>query len=100
MLSAPEVKDCNLPGLALKIPTGVRLELRLATKGKVSRLPLLGNGEARVVVLVKEVRVREAYGVNATQEPEEVVLRVLEYGGVGGVGVEAGDDLGAGELAS
>jgi hypothetical protein len=29
-----------------------------------------------------------------------VVLRVLEYGGVGGVGVEAGDDLGAGELAS
>jgi hypothetical protein len=99
MLSAPEVKDCNLPGLALEIPTGVRLELGLATKGKVGRLPLLGNGEARIVVLVEEVRVREACGIDATQEPEEVVLRVLKYGGVGGVGVEAGDDLGAGELA-
>ena len=55
MLSAPKVKDCNLPGLALGITTGVRLKLRLATKGKVSCLPLLGNGEARVVVLVEEV---------------------------------------------
>ena len=100
MFSAPKVKDCNLPGLALEIPTGVCLKLGLVTKGKVGRLPLLGNSEARVVVLVEEVRVREACGVNATQEPEEVVLRVLEYGGVGGVGVEAGDDLGAGELAS
>jgi hypothetical protein len=28
-----------------------------------------------------------------------MVLRVLEFRGVGGVGVEAGDDLVAGELA-
>ena len=100
MLSAPKVKDCNLPGLAPEIPTGVRLELGLATKGKVGRLPLLGNGEARVVVLVEEVWVREACGVDATQEPEEVVRRVVEYRGVGSVGVEAGDDLGVGELAT
>ena len=100
VLSAPPVEDRDLPGLALEIPTGVRLELGLATKGKVGRLPLLGNGEARVVVLVEEVRVREACGVDVTQEPEEVVLRVLKYGGVDGVGVEASDDLGAGELAS
>ena len=71
----------------------------MATKGKVSRLPLLGNGEARVVVLVEEVRVREACGIDATQEPEVVVLGVLEFGGVDGVGVETGVDLGAGELA-
>ena len=100
MLSAPKVKDCNLPGLTLEIPTGLRLELRLATKGKVSHLPLLGNGEARVVVLAEEVWVREACGIDATQEPEEVILRVLEYGGAGGVGAEAGDDLSTGELAS
>ena len=99
MLSAPEVKNRNLPGLALGIPTGVCLELRLATKGKVGRLPHLGNGEVRIVVLVEEVRVREACGIDATQEPEEVVLRVLEYGGVGGIGVEAGNNLGTGELA-
>ena len=100
MLSAPEVKDCNLPGLAPEMPTGVRLELGLVTEGKVGRLPILGNGEVRVVVLVEEVRVREACGVDATQEPEEVVYRVLEYEGVGGVGVEEGDDLGASELAT
>jgi len=57
MLSAPKVKDCNLPGLALNIPIGVRLELRLATKGKISRLPHLGNSEAGVVVLIERVQV-------------------------------------------
>ena len=55
MLSAPKVKDCNLTGLALKIPTGVCLKLRLVTKGKVGCLPILGNSEAKVVVLIKEV---------------------------------------------
>ena len=99
MLPAPEVKNRDFPGLALEIPTGVRLELGLATKGKVGRLPVFGNDEARVVVLVEEVRGREACGIDASQEPEQMVLRVLEYGGVGGVGVEAGDDLVASELA-
>lgn len=99
VLPAPPVEDRNLPGLANEIATGVRLELGLATKGKIGRLPGLGNGEARVVVLVEEVRVREGCGVDETRELEQMVLRVLECRGVGGVGVEAGDDLVAGELA-
>ena len=100
MLVVPPVEDCYLPGRAFEIPTGVSLELGLATKGKVGRLPFLGNYEAGVVVFVDKVRVREGCSVDDTQEPEEVVLWVLEYGGVGGVGVEASVDLGAGELAS
>ncbi len=105
MLSAPEVEDRDLPGLAVesaRTSTGVRLELGLAAEGEVGRLPLLGDrdGGARVVVLIEEVRAREACGVDAAREPEEVVLRVLERGVVGGVGAEAGDDLGASELAS
>lgn len=100
MLIAPPVEDCDLPGRAFEIPTGVGLELGLATKGKVGRLPFLGNSEAGVVTLVDVVRVREGCGVDDTHEPEEVVPRVLEYGGVGDVGKEASVDLGAGELAS
>lgn len=100
MFVGPPVEDCDLPGRAFEIPTGVSLELGLATKGKVGRLPFLGNAEAGIVVFVDEVRVREGFGVDDTREPEEVVLWVLEYGGVGGVGVEAILDLGAGELAS
>ena len=94
---APEVKDCNLPGLALGIPTGVRLELGLATEGKVGPLPILGKDETRIAVLVEEVRVRETCGVDATREPEEVVRRVLEFGEVG---AEVRDDFRASELAT
>ena len=70
VLPAPPVEDRDLPGIVSEIAAGVRLELRLATKGKIGRLPILGNGEARVVILVKEVRVREGCGVDETQEPE------------------------------
>lgn len=100
MLVAPPVEDCDFPGRAFEISTGVSLELGLATKGKVGRLPFLGNDEAGVVVLVDKVRVREGCGVDDTREPEEVVLWVLEYEGVSSVGVEASVDLSAGELAS
>jgi hypothetical protein len=100
MLPAAIVEDGDLPGLAGEITTGVGLQLGLATKGKIGLLAILRNDEAGFVVLVEEVGVRETCGIDATQEPELMILGVFEDGWVGGVGVEAGDDLVAGELAS
>ena len=99
VLPATIVEDGNLPGLAREIATGVGLQLRLATKGKIGLLAILRNDEAGFVILVEEVGAREACGVDATQKPELMILGVLEDRWVGGVGIEAGDDLVAGELA-
>ena len=99
VLPAAIVEDGDLPGLAHKIATSVSLQLGLATKGKIGLLAILRNGEAGFVILVEEVGAREACGVDATQKPELMILGVLEDGWVGGVGIEAGDDLVAGELA-
>ena len=62
-------------------------------------MPGLGDDEAGVVVVVDEVRSREVFCVDATREPEEVVLRVLECRRIGSIGVEAADDFRAGEFA-
>ena len=93
------VEDGDLPGLAREIATGVGLQLGLATKGEISHLAILCNDETGFVILVEEVGVREACGVDATQKPELMILGVLEARCVGGVRIEAGDDLVAGELS-
>ena len=78
----------------------VRFQLRVATKGKIGRLPVLGHYEARVTLVIHEVGVRQACGVNPAQKSEDMVFRVLKDRWVGGIGVEKRIDLRAGVLAS
>jgi len=94
-----KVEDSDLPRTVVELVTRVSFQLGEATKGKISRLPILGHDEARVVLLVPEVGVHQVWGVNVTRNSEEMIPRVLEGWWVGGIGVEERDDLVAGELA-
>jgi len=58
-----EVEDGDLPGVVLELVTSISLQLRAATKSKVSRLPILGNDEAIVAILVQKMVVRVLEGV-------------------------------------
>lgn len=93
------VEDRDLPGILVGLAAGVGLQLREATKGKIRRLPILGDDEGRVVIVVREARISKAGGVDITQQPEKMVVWVIE-GSVGDIEVEERDDLVAGKLAS
>lgn len=99
MLCATIVEDGDLPGLAREITTSVGLQLRLAAKGKISCLAILRNDETGFVILIDEVGLREACSIDVIQKPELMILGVVEDRWIGSVGIEAGDDLIAGELA-
>lgn len=65
-----EVKYRDLPGIVLELVTRISLQLREATKGKVGRLPILGNDEASVAILVQKVGIGQACGVDTARQPE------------------------------
>lgn len=88
-----EVEDGHLPGGAPQVVDHVGLALGEPPEGQVSSLPLFRDDEARVALLVEEVRVLEALGVDAALDAEEMVGWVFEGGRVGVVGVEELDDV-------
>ena len=95
------VEDGDLPGVALEFVTMVRFQLRVATKGKVGRLPVLGHYEARFTSFVLEVGVRQACGVDPARKSEEIIIfRIFKDRWAGGIGVEKFLDLLTGVLAS
>lgn len=94
-----EIEDRDLPGFVPELVTRIGLKLREATKGKVGRLPILGNDETSVAMFVHEVRIGQACGVDKTRQPEEMVVRVREGRRVGAIGVEERRDLVVGVLA-
>jgi hypothetical protein len=94
------VEDGGLPGVVLEFVAMVRFQLRVATKGKIGRLPVLGHYEGRATLVVHEVGVRHARSVDAAQKWEEMVFRVVKDRWVGSIGVEKRIDLCAGVLAS
>ncbi len=57
---------------------------------------MLGDDEPSVAILVQKVGTGQACGVDIARQPEEMVVWVLE---VGGIGVEERADLVAGILA-
>ena len=83
-----EVEDSNLPGFLLELVARVSFQLREATKSEVSFLSILGNSEARIALIIPEVRSCKACGVDTAQKSVKMIGRVLEGGRVGGVGVE------------
>ncbi len=94
------VEDGDLPGVVLEFVAMVRFQLRVATKGKIGSLPVLGHYEARLTLVVHEVGVRQACGVDPAQKSEEMICRVLKDRWVSGIGIEKRIDLRAGVLAS
>lgn len=65
-----EVKYRDLPRIVLELVTCISLQLREATKGKVGRLPILGNDEASIAILVQKVGIGQACGVDTARQPE------------------------------
>ena len=88
-----EVEDSDLPGLLLKLVARVSFQPGETTESEVGCLTVLGNNEARIALIVPDVRSREACGVDTTQKPVKMIGRVLESGRVGDVGVEECFDL-------
>src|SRR6201999_1246354 len=87
------VEDGDLPGVVPELVAMVRLQLRVASKGEVRCLPMLGNYEAGVTLFVHEVGVRQACGADKARNAEEMIRRVLKDGWVGRIGVEGRGDL-------
>ena len=94
------VEDGDLPGVVLEFVAMVRFQLRVATKGKIGCLPVLDHYEARVILVVHEVGIRQACGVDPAQKSEEIIFRVLKDRWVGGIGIEKLFDLRAGVFTS
>ena len=88
-----EVEDGHLPGRAPQVVDHIGLALGEPPEGQVNGLPLFRDDEARVALLVEEVRVLEALSVDAALDAEEMVGWVFEGGKVGVVGVEELDDV-------
>lgn len=94
------VEDGDLPGVVLKFVAMVRFQLRVATKGKIGRLPVLSHYVARATLFVHEGGVPQVRGVDVAQNPEEMIFRVLKGWWVGDIGVEERVDLRASILAA